>query len=119
MEKRTLLIPVENLHGQHNFILLGTSDQVDIIAFKTCEKENFVSMLHDNLNDLRQLAETESIRQKISFVEETLKDANTQKWQKSPEQRLLDAAMNQARQAGMYMTYPLTRENTIYTVRTA
>lgn len=119
MEKRTLLIPVENLHSQNNFILLGTSDQVDIIAFKTKHKENFVPMLRDNLNDLRRLAPTESIRQKISFAEETLKDANTHKWQKSPEQKLLDAAMSQAQQAGMYMTYPLTRENTIYTVRTA
>ena len=119
MEKRTLLIPVENLQGQNNFILLGTSNQVDIIAFKTCEKENFVSMLRDNLNDLRQLAQTETIRQKISFVEETLKDAGTHKWQKTPEMSLLNAAMSKLRQEGIYMAYPLTFRNTIYAVRPA
>lgn len=119
MEKRTLLIPVENLQGQNNFILLGTSNQVNIIAFKTSEKENFVTMLRDNLNDLRRLSQTETIHQKISFVEETLKDANTNKWQKSPEQSLLNAAMNKLRQAGIYMSYPLTFRNTIYAVRPA
>ena len=35
MEKKVLLIALENLQGQNDFISFGKTGQVEIIAFKT------------------------------------------------------------------------------------
>lgn len=119
MERKTLLIAVENLQGQNDFISLGKTDNVEIIAFKTRQKNDFPHLLSKSLQSLNQQTSTESIRQKIAFVKDTLNIAGNSKWQKSPEKNLLDAAMEKVREKGLFMTYPLTFRNTVYAVQTA
>ena len=119
MERKTLLIAVENLQGQNDFISLGKTCNVEIIAFKTRQKNDFPHLLSKCLHSLTQQTSTESIRQKIAFVKDTLNIAGNSKWQKSPEKTLLDAAMEKVREKGLFMTYPLTFRNTVYAVQTA
>ena len=105
MERKTLLIAVENLQGQNDFISLGKTDNVEIIAFKTRQKNDFPHLLSKCLHSLTQQTSTESIRQKIAFVKDTL--------------NIADAAMEKVREKGLFMTYPLTFRNTVYAVQTA
>lgn len=118
MEKRTLLIAVENLQGQNDFVSLGKTNNVEIIAFKTKNKDDFSHLLSKCLQSLRQQPATDKVKGKIAFVKNTL-TATSEKWQKSPEKALLDTAMEKIREAGMYMAYPITFRNTVYAVQTA
>ena len=118
MERKTLLIAVENLKGQCDFVSLGTTNNVEIIAFKTRTKDDFPHLLSKCLQSLRQQASTDKVEGKIAFVKNTL-TATSEKWRKSPEKTLLDAVMEKVREAGMYMAYPLTFRNTVYAVQTA
>lgn len=117
MERKTLLIAVENLQGQNDFISLGKTNNVEIIAFKTKKTEDFPHLLSKCLQSLNQQPTTDTIKNKISFVKETLVATN-KKWRKSPEKTLLDTVMEKVREAGLFMTYPLTFRNTIYAVQT-
>ena len=118
MERKTLLIAVENLQGQNDFISLGKTNNVEIIAFKTRTTEDFPHQLSKCLQSLNQQPVTDKIKGKIAFVKNAL-TATSEKWRKSPEKTLLDAAMEKVREAGMYMAYPLTFRNTVYAVQTA
>lgn len=56
MLKGTLLVPVENLQSNCNFMWVGTlnssNNHVDVIAFKTAKKDDFVSLMKADAESL-------------------------------------------------------------------
>lgn len=123
MLKGTLLVPVENLQSNCNFIWVGTlnssSNHVDVVAFKTAKKDDFVSLMKADAEVLQTMEQTPNVKAQLSYIDRLLGEISEPIWVKVPEQLLLDAATRLVREyqrrSGASLTAGFTRENTIYT----
>ena len=66
MLKGTLLVPVENLQSNCNFMWVGTlnssNNHVDVIAFKTAKKDDFVSLMKADAESLQTMEQTPNVK---------------------------------------------------------
>ncbi len=123
MLKGTLLVPVENLQSNCNFMWVGTlnssNNHVDVIAFKTAKKDDFVSLMKADAESLQTMEQTPNVKAQLNYIDKLLEEISEPIWVKIPEQLLLDAANSLVseyqRRSGASLTAGFTRENTIYT----
>lgn len=123
MLKGTLLVPVENLQSNCNFMWVGTlnssNNHVDVIAFKTAKKDDFVSLMKADVESLQTMEQTPNVKAQLNYIDKLLEEISEPIWVKIPEQLLLDAANSLVseyqRRSGASLTVGFTRENTIYT----
>lgn len=123
MLKGTLLVPVENLQSNCNFIWVGTlnssNNHVDVIAFKTAKKDDFVSLMKADAEFLQTMEQTPNVKAQLNYINMLLKEISEPIWVKIPEQLLLDTANslveNYQHRSGASLTVCFTKDNTIYT----
>ncbi len=121
----TLLVPAgDNIGCGLNFFWAGDvsspDNTVHVIMFKTDKKDDFVSLMEQDLKELKNRAlQTDSIKNQIVWIEKMLNEVSDSVWVKQPEQPMLEVAQkmvsNILLKQGRYLTHQLTKENTIYT----
>lgn len=88
------MVPDTTLPAQCDFIWLGTVNSADntvnILAFRTNNKNNFAKILAKNLAVLKELQLTQNVKNQIDFIEKTLFELSSPLYVKTPPQELLD-----------------------------
>lgn len=120
----TLLVPVENLPTNLKFVWIGTvrseSDEIDVIAFRTADKENFRRMLEEDLEQLEHLQEAPNVAQQKAFIKKTLCEMKREtSFRKEPQLLMLEAATRMVAEAlaarGTSLQRRFTPNDVIYT----
>lgn len=113
----TLLLPLENLNSPYRFIWVNriqTEDNtIDVIVFKTSQKEEIKSLLEKDLKDLNKLEPLEDITRQISFIEKTLGEMKNPLLLRRPEQFIMDV-VNREISRCMKISASYIAENVIY-----
>ena len=117
-----LLVPVGN-NIKFNFAWLGTvsnsDNTVQIIAFKSNNREDFINLMKEDLEELNKLEATDNVVAQINWIKSTLAEVSNSVMVKKPEQPMLDAAnkvvSDMLYRQGIVFNQRFTPENTIYT----
>ena len=117
-----LLVPVGN-NIKFNFEWLGTlrseNNTVQVIGFKTDKKEEFVSLMEQDMETLSKGEPSKSSKAQIKFISSMLAEVANSTMVKVPEQKMLAVARElvsvELRRQGKNFCKNFTPENTIYT----
>ena len=117
-----LLVPVGN-NIKFNFAWLGSisnsDNTVQIIAFKSNNREDFINLMKEDLEELNKLEATDNVVAQINWIKSTLAEVSNSVMVKKPEQPMLDAAnkvvYDVLYRQGIVFNQRFTPENTIYT----
>ena len=117
-----LLVPVGN-NIKFNFAWLGSisnsDNTVQIIAFKSNNREDFINLMKEDLEELNKLEATDNVVAQIKWINNTLAEVSNSVMVKKPEQPMLDAAnkvvYDVLYRQGIVFNQRFTPENTIYT----
>ncbi len=94
----TLLVPVENVKSTCNFFWAGTLNgeniRIDVIAFKTAKKEDFVPLMKADLETLQKMEQTNNVKAQADFLESTLKEMADPVFIKIPDGLMLQTAQD-------------------------
>jgi len=117
-----LLVSVGN-NIDFNFVWLGSisnsDNTVQIIAFKSNNKEDFINLMKEDLEALRKLEPTDNVVAQIKWINNTLAEVSNSVMVKEPEQPMLDAASkvvsDMLYRQGRNFNQRFTTQNVIYT----
>ena len=117
-----LLVPVGN-NIKLNFVWLGSisnsDNTVQIIAFKSNNREDFINLMKEDLEELSKLEPTDNVVAQIKWINNTLAEVSNSVMVKKPEQPMLDAAnkvvSDMLYRQGRNFNQRFTPENVIYT----
>ena len=117
-----LLVPVGN-NIKFNFAWLGSisnsDNTVNIIAFKSNNKEDFINLMKEDLEELNKLEATDNVVAQINWIKSILAEVSNTVMVKKPEQPMLDAVnevvSDMLYRQGIVFNQRFTPENTIYT----
>ena len=117
-----LLVPVGN-NINLNFVWLGSisnsDNTVQIIAFKSNNREDFINLMKEDLEELNKLEATDNVVAQINWIKSTLAEVSNSVMVKKPEQPMLDAAnkvvSDMLYRQGRNFNQRFTPENVIYT----
>ena len=117
-----LLVPVGNTINL-NFVYLGSisnsDNTVQIIAFKSNNREDFINLMKEDLEELNKLEATDNVVAQINWIKSTLAEVSNSVMVKKPEQPMLDAAnkvvSDMLYRQGRNFNQRFTPENVIYT----
>lgn len=117
-----LLVPVGN-NIKLNFVWLGSisnsDNTVQIIALKSNNREDFINLMKEDLEELNKLEMTDNVVAQIKWINNTLAEVSNSVMVKRPEQPMLDAANKVVSdilyRQGIVFNQRFTPENTIYT----
>jgi hypothetical protein len=117
-----LLVPVGN-NINLNFVWLGSISNsyntVQIIAFKSNNREDFINLMKEDLEELNKLEATDNVVAQINWIKSTLAEVSNSVMVKKPEQPMFDAAnkvvYDVLYRQGIVFNQWFTPENVIYT----
>ena len=118
----TLLVPVKDMKSSVNFFWAGTlkseNERVDVIAFKTDKKDDFVPMMKADIEVLQKMEQTDKIKAQLDFITDTFEKMAQPVFVKVPNNMLLQVAQDLMKQVlwknGQYLPLSFTPDNTVF-----